>query len=237
MGIRSAGTDRSLTALVGGMHRLNQRHPWSHNDAFHPWVMSRLPKRRVLALDVGCGRGELAAALASEFDAVHAIDADRQMREAASARTAGLGNVIVDDANFFGIDERPDLVTMVAALHHLDLEATLCQVAAILGPGGRFLCVGLARAKSAVDCAWEVASMVTNPAIGFVRHPWPARTSTDPAPFPTAEPTYTVAEITEAAHAILPGSKVTRHLAFRHTIEWTKPADGPGQQPQSGAGR
>jgi SAM-dependent methyltransferase len=222
MGIRDAANYPVARTVFRAMHRLNQRHPWSHNDAFHPWIASRLPQRRDLALDVGCGRGELAATLAPRFSAVHAIDKDQQMRHAAALRTAGFENVTVDDTDLFSITERPDLVTMIAVLHHLNLEAALRQVAALLNDGGRFLCVGLARPESAHDHLWDVASMVTNPLIGYVRHPWPAVAGTDMAPFPTIDPTLTVAQITDAAQAILPGSIVRRHLGFRHTIEWTK---------------
>lgn len=51
-------------ALLAGMARLNARHPWSHNDHFHSWILANLPESCRTALDVGCGRGELVAALA-----------------------------------------------------------------------------------------------------------------------------------------------------------------------------
>ena len=57
-------------ALATGMARLNARHPWSHNDHFHRWILRNLPARRRAALDVGCGRGELVAALAPRFGEV-----------------------------------------------------------------------------------------------------------------------------------------------------------------------
>lgn len=46
------------------LKRLNDRHPWSHNHHFHPWILGSLPPRTGRALDVGCGRGDLVAALA-----------------------------------------------------------------------------------------------------------------------------------------------------------------------------
>ncbi|WP_425461005.1 methyltransferase domain-containing protein [Leekyejoonella antrihumi] len=78
---------------------LNARHPWSHNDAFHAWIITRLPARRRDALDVGCGCGELVAALAEPFDRVHGLDADADMRQASATRfplrgtcTTGVGD-------------------------------------------------------------------------------------------------------------------------------------------------
>jgi 2-polyprenyl-3-methyl-5-hydroxy-6-metoxy-1,4-benzoquinol methylase len=55
--------------------RLNARHPWSHNEYFHGWILRNLPARRDVAVDVGCGRGALAGKLAVRFTRVTGIDA------------------------------------------------------------------------------------------------------------------------------------------------------------------
>lgn len=202
---------------------LNARHPWSHNDAFHPWITTRLPGQRRDALDVGCGRGELLAVLAEDFDHVHGIDSDPGMRRAATARCAGLPNVRVDEINFDQVPAGVDLITMIAVLHHLDLATALEEVRRILRPGGCFLCVGLARPGSATDLGWEVASMVTNPLIGYVRHPWASSQPPGPAPFPVADPVLTFGEVRAVVRQQLPGAVMQHHLGFRHTIEWTSP--------------
>lgn len=224
MDLRGAARSRLGGVFSDGMRRLNDRHPWNHNDAFHPWITTRLPGRRGSALDVGCGRGELLARLAELFDDVHGTDADAQMRRASRARCAGLPNVRVDDAPPEAIPTGVDLVTMVAVLHHLDLESTLRHVRRILNPGGRFLCVGLARPATVVDHAWDIASMVTNPIIGFVRHPWPATTPPERDPFPVKDPELTFTELGETVRTNLPGARLRHHLGFRHTIEWTRPS-------------
>ncbi|WP_409484427.1 class I SAM-dependent methyltransferase [Arsenicicoccus dermatophilus] len=222
-------TIRNLAqSLWGGraaraMDDLNARHPWSHNDAFHPWILTRLPERRRLAVDVGCGRGELLAQLASAFERVHGTDRDAEMRAAASARCAGLPHVTVDDTTVADLPAGADLITMIAVLHHLDLEPALTVVREKLAPGGRFLCVGLARAVSPGEQAWDLASMVTNPLIGLVRHPWVATEPHDRAPFPVADPQLSLGEIKVGVARVLPGARVRRQLGFRHTIEWTKP--------------
>ncbi|WP_026926996.1 class I SAM-dependent methyltransferase [Granulicoccus phenolivorans] len=207
------------------LHRLNARHPWSHNDAFHPWIMTHLPTRRRRALDVGCGRGELVARLAEQFEQVHGIDTDAGMRNASRQRCAGLDNVTVSATGLDAVSGGADLITMVAVLHHLDLAAALTQVRRILSPGGRFLCVGLARPDSFTDHAWEAASILTNPLIGVVRHPWVAHPAPGPAPFPVRDPQLTFAEIRARASDILPGVRMRHQLAFRFTLTWTKPDD------------
>ncbi|WP_446666633.1 class I SAM-dependent methyltransferase [Flexivirga sp. B27] len=224
MNIRDAATTHLGRPAADALGRLNDRHPWSHNDAYHPWIATQLPEGRGRVLDVGCGHGELLAMLAGHFDQVHGVDADETMRAAAAARCAGLPNVTVDATELSAVgDGYADLVTMIAVLHHLEIHTALAQVRRILRPGGRFLSVGLARPESAVDQAWEVASMVTNPLIGYLRHPWPAAEAPDRAPFPVADPQLSIAEMRDALEVELPGGVLRRGLGFRHTIAWTKP--------------
>ncbi|WP_229116146.1 class I SAM-dependent methyltransferase [Parenemella sanctibonifatiensis] len=218
------GPDLSTRALLA-MHRLNQRHPWSHNDHFHPWILGRLPEFRGRALDVGCGRGELVAALAPHFASVEGIDRDPGMRRVASARCAGVVEVSIGDTPLGALTGPYDLITMVAVLHHLPLGETFGQVRRLLPPGGRFLVVGLAQSRSRSDLAWEGVCALTNPLIGLVKHPWPA----PPAPpatnarpeMPVADPVETLAEIDAAARRVLPGVRLQRRLGFRYTLEWT----------------
>lgn len=227
MNIRDAAMSHLGRPAADALRRVNDRHPWSHNDAYHPWIATQLPEHRRRALDVGCGHGELLAMLAGHFDRVHGIDADEAMREAATARCAGLSNVTVDATELSAIDDGyADLVTMIAVLHHLEVHTALAQVRRILRPGGRFLSVGLARPVSAVDQAWEVASMVTNPLIGYIRHPWRAIEAPARAPFPIADPELSFAQIQDAVEVELPGAVIRRGLGFRHTIAWTKPDAG-----------
>lgn len=211
--------------LSAAVRDLNARHPWSHNDHFHSWILANLPEQRRTAWDVGCGRGELVAALAAVFDTVVGTDRDTSMREHATARCAGLPNVTVRGTDLPQMAGPFDLVTMVAVLHHLQVKEVLGEVRRVLAPGGRLLVVGLAPPRSVRDHLWDLASMVTNPIIGYVKHPWPNRQGSTAPPFPVAEPTLSFDEIYEHVIDVMPGAVMRHHLGFRHTIAWTKPAD------------
>ncbi|NGN95441.1 class I SAM-dependent methyltransferase [Nocardioides sp. KC13] len=205
------------------MATLNARHPWSHNDHFHSWILANLPEHRRAALDVGCGRGELVAALAPRFEAVHGTDRDEEMLRRAGARCAGLPNVTIDGRSWTDATGPYDLITMVAVLHHLDVADALAEVRRLLAPGGRFLAVGLAPPRSAADHLWDLASAVTNPVIGYVKHPWPS--TDDPVrPFPVQDPTVPLDDLREIVLDVMPGAVIRRRLGFRHTIAWTKPS-------------
>ncbi len=49
---------------------------WNHNICYHGIVLGAVPSPCRRALDVGCGRGELARKLAQRCDEVIAIDVD-----------------------------------------------------------------------------------------------------------------------------------------------------------------
>ena len=211
--------------LVQYLDRFNSRHPWSHNDHFHRWIGRNLPARRNLAVDFGCGRGELVSLLAGRFTDVIGTDRDAAMRTEATRRCAGLSNVTIDDAQLDELSGPVDLVTMVAVLHHLDVPAALVEVERLLAPGGRFLVVGLAaRSWSSVpDVAWELASVVTNPVIGLVKHPLPVRGEPPRPPFPVRDAELSFDQLRSLVDKTMPGARMRRRLAFRHTIVWTKP--------------
>ncbi len=210
-------------ALAAGMQRMNARHPWSHNDHFHSWIVANLPERCRTALDVGCGRGELLAVLAPHVDKMIGNDIDATMRGEATRRCAGLPNVSVVDGPWDQAVGPFDVVTMIAVLHHLDVEAALQSVRRLLAPGGRFLAVGLEAPRSLRDHLWDAASVVTNPMIGYVKHPKPSRSGPQHPPFPVRDPTMSFDELREIVAVVMPEATVRRQLGFRHTIAWTKP--------------
>jgi hypothetical protein len=115
----------------------------------------------------------------------------------------------------------------VAVLQHLDLDDTLAWVPQLLAPGGRLLVVGLARPDSLADLAFDVVSGAANPVMGMIKLPRPVRLpqrTPDARPvMPMKDPATTLAEITKAARARLPGSTVRRRLNFRYTLRWDKP--------------
>lgn len=224
MVLRMLGATRAGAGATEALRRLNARHPWSHNDHFHSWIIANLPEGRSAALDVGCGRGELAWKLSFHFEHVLATDVNEDMRAATAGRCAGVDRVAVSGAELCELDGPFDLVTMVAVLHHLDVEAALHDVRLLLAPGGRFLAVGLAAYSSRpADLLWDAASIVTNPLIGFVKHPWPHPVLDAPAPFPVKDPELTFDELRAVVQRVLPGAVMRHQLGFRHTISWTKP--------------
>ena len=208
---------------------INARHPWNHNDHFHGWILRNLPARRRKAIDVGCGKGVLAGKLAAHFEHVTGIDRNADMAAEAGARLRDLPRVSIERSDFadFSSPAGADLITMVAALHHLDLDDALARIPQLLAPGGRLLVVGLARPDTLADLAFDVVSGAANPVMGMIKHPHavraPQRTGDgQPVMPPIMDPVNTVAEIRKAARAHLPGAVVRRRMFFRYTLRWER---------------
>ena len=224
------------------LERLNARHPWDHNAHFHPWILRHLPVDAHRVLDVGCGRGDLLAALSTRAARVEGIDPDPGM--AYSAATAHrdrhsvhiLRRTLSEHASQTGRAPAYDAITLVASLHHLDLGTALRQVRDLLRPGGTVLVVTLVRPVSILDHAWDVANALTNPVIGILKHPRPVPPperepgSALSSRMPVRDATFSLALLHEQARAVLgPGAVIRRREGFRVTLRWQKPGRPRGE--------
>jgi hypothetical protein len=84
--------------------------------------------------------------------------------------------------------------------------------------------VGLARSATPLDRVWDLASILLNPIVGFIKHPRRARGLPGQPPFPVRDPARTYDELNAVVGQVLPGARMRRRLFFRYTLEWTKSA-------------
>ena len=97
------------------------------------------PRPGEVVLDLGCGTGELAAAIAATGAQVLALDSDPAM-VAAARRRLGDDRVLLADGHVFSLPEPVDAVFSNAALHWMPRPAEVIgRVRAALRPGGRFV--------------------------------------------------------------------------------------------------
>jgi len=97
--------------------------------------LAEVPGRRDLALDCGCGAGQLSTLLADGFARVIATDASAQ--QVANAKPHPRVEYRQAPAEASGLDDASvDLVTVAQAAHWFDLERFYAEVRRVARPGG-----------------------------------------------------------------------------------------------------
>jgi len=193
---------------------------WNHNTHYYPLVLAAVPDGCLRALDVGCGEGMLARELAARVPQVVGIDTHEPSLELAREQgSQGRVEYVLGDfleypfpAASFG------LVSCVAALHHLDPAAALTRMSGLLAPGGALVVNGVARSRW-FDLPLDVVAVIVNLGYRAVRGYWH---HPSPVVWP---PPHTYREIRALARDLLPGVRYRRHLLFRYSLTWTKPAE------------
>ena len=110
-------------------------------DRFHLAALGALASSEWVAGDLGCGTGQVTAALAPFVSRVVAVDSSAAMLQAARRRLHEMDNVELrrGELEALPIDEaRLDLATLMLVLHHVpEPDKALTEVARVLKPGGR----------------------------------------------------------------------------------------------------
>ncbi|MDV7214476.1 class I SAM-dependent methyltransferase [Streptomyces prunicolor] len=222
--------------LLRALESFNSARPWSHNAHYHPWLLRQLPRRFGRALDVGCGSGDLVRLLAARSaGGVEGIDSDPQIiaraRELTPPGVSGVSGVPDVPVVFAVVDARAgipagpyDVITCVAALHHLPFAETLTRFRDQLAPGGTLVVVGCAREADAVDDALGLVSIPLNLAMGWVKNRGRRAVSRPVAMTAvTRPPEMTFAEVRREAIRVLPRVRPRRRLFWRYTLVWRAP--------------
>jgi 2-polyprenyl-3-methyl-5-hydroxy-6-metoxy-1,4-benzoquinol methylase len=191
---------------------------WNHNLHYHAEVLRAVPAGCAHALDVGCGRGELARALAPHCGEVLGIDADAACIEYAGTFPATPPNIRFQQADVMNA-ELPanafDLVTAVASLHHMPLTAGLQRMHQLLRPGGVLAVVGLYRNTTLFDRVHAGVALPVSYLMRLIK-------TFEEVEAPIKEPEETLREIRHAANALFPGCQIQRGLFFRYVMTAVK---------------
>ncbi|HEX2033170.1 MAG TPA: metalloregulator ArsR/SmtB family transcription factor [Chloroflexota bacterium] len=116
-------------------------------EHFHLAALAAFAGQEWTVGDLGCGTGQVSAALAPFVARVIAVDASPAMLQAAQRRLQGFGTVELRRGALETLpidDERLDAAVLTLVLHHVpEPESALAEVARALKPGGRLVIVDM----------------------------------------------------------------------------------------------
>lgn len=198
---------------------------WNHSIEHHVDLLRMIPAGVPLALDVGCGDGQLTRRLATIAEHAVGLDHDAPSVGLAAEHSVGTRTSYVR-GDLLAAPFPPatfDAVTCVMALHHVDTEAGLHALADLVAPGGTLGIIGCGRSDLPWDLPYEVAGAVSTRLQRRVRGLWE---QTSPMVWP---PPDTYRQTRRAAERILPGCTFRRTVLWRYVLTWTKPHRPPGR--------
>src|SRR4051812_11518987 len=118
-----------------------------YGDRFHLAALAGLAEPEWIVGDLGCGTGQVTAAIAPFVARVIAVDGSAAMLHAARKRLRGTDNVDLRRGELEALpidDARLDAATLMLVLHHVpDPAKALGEVARVLKPGARLLLVDM----------------------------------------------------------------------------------------------
>lgn len=204
---------------------------WDHNAWYHRLLLREVPEGAQRVLDVGCGAGSLARALAARVAYVDGVDRSPGMIDAARLSTPANVHLHLADALTVDLpDETYDAVVSSAVLHHLPLADVLPRMARWLRPGGVLAAVALPRRDLPRELPVELAATTTHHGLGLAFAGLRRLTGADllrqeptHAEMPVANGVLTTRQVRAEGARLLPGSQVRRLLLWRYLLTWTKP--------------
>jgi SAM-dependent methyltransferase len=201
------------------------------DDLYHAFLLRRLPAAIERALEIGCGTGAFSRALARRAEHVTAVDASAEMLRIARERSAFIPNVewTLADADSFTLEpEVYDVIVSLKTLHHLRGEDFVLRAVRALRPGGTLLLHDVLDSGHGADgllrdgVAFTIATARRLIRQGRLRERselrefWAKHAQEDRHPEMPA--------VRDFAMRLLPGAEVRRHLLWRYTLAWKKPA-------------
>src|SRR5947207_2388168 len=116
-------------------------------DRFHLAALAALAEQNWTVGDLGCGTGQVSAALSPFVEKVIAVDASAAMLQASKKRLSSFANIDLRRGELEALpidDARLDAATLMLVLHHVpEPERALADVNRVLKPGGRLLLVDM----------------------------------------------------------------------------------------------
>ena len=203
---------------------------WTTNNHYHGFLLQHVPRNCVNAMEIGCGTGTFARALARRCKRVVAFDLSSEMIRVARDRSRGFGNLefqLADATTYDFPKAHFDFICSIATLHHLEQRELLVKLKEALRPGGVLAILDLVESKSLTERMMDVIGFGVSPSLRLihngslqpppeVRRAWEQHGKHDSY--------LSVDQVRAIAQEILEGAIVRRHLLWRYSLVYQKPA-------------
>lgn len=202
---------------------------WDHNQQYQSYMLRQIRKEEpATGLEIGCGTGEFCRRLAEKCKMVIGIDAAPGMIDAANRRNSAANiEYFLTDANTYLADKENcfDVITSIAAFHHMDGERTLAQCKRALKDGGVLVIQDLYHDDTFAFKFLSFVGTLVNPFFMLAKN---GRLRITPEErkvwaFHFKDDHYqTFAQLREQAGAILGNVILKRHIFWRYTLVYIK---------------
>jgi SAM-dependent methyltransferase len=210
-----------IARLMAGEHEAR--------ETYSNYLQSQVPAACNQVLEIGCGFGAFARAVAPRARHVTAMDVSPQMINVARERSASYSNlefVLKDFLQAHLPAESYDCIVTVATLHHLPLKETLERIKTLLRPGGVLILHDLLAASSHIDRALDFVRLPVSMTVRFwqtgrflerreVRRAW--------AEHGKHESYLKPQDVRAMRDEHLPEGLIKHHFLWRYTVVWRKP--------------
>jgi ArsR family transcriptional regulator len=141
---RRTKSQEFFSSSVGQWDRLRDE---LFGDRFHFAALAAFAGRDWTVVDLGCGTGQVSAAIAPFVKRVIGVDESAAMLQAAKKRLNGVDNVELRRGELEALpmdDARADAAMLMLVLHHVpEPQHAIAEVARVLKPGGRVVVVDM----------------------------------------------------------------------------------------------
>jgi ubiquinone/menaquinone biosynthesis C-methylase UbiE len=205
-----------------------------HNEHYHNFLLKQLPAHCDEVLEIGCGTGAFARALAARSNHVLGVDLSPEMIRLAREKSKHLSNLEFQVADICDWEVEPehfDCIASIATLHHLPFREVLVKMKAALKPGGVLLILDLFEPQGLSDWLLNFPALSASTALRLIHHrrlrprrevraAWAAHEAHDLYP--------TMNQVRSTCVDLLPNAQVKQHLLWRYSIVWQRSNDTIG---------
>ena len=203
---------------------------WTANNQYHNSLLKHVPADCENALEIGCGTGAFARALARRCKRVVALDLSAEMIRAARSRSSQLKNLefqLADAMTWEFPQSHFDFVCSIATLHHLEQRQLMLKIKNALNPRGILVVLDLVQSDSLTERMCDVIGLGVSCGLRLIhngRLQPPAAVRKAWEQHGKHDSYLTMRQVRALADEILPGSRVERCLLWRYLLVHQKTA-------------